>query len=228
MSLIVFSDIHGNIYALEKALKLMERYKVDNFLFLGDMAGYYYYQNECISLLNELPHLVSIKGNHDDNFLRALNNTMNIQVLSENYGNSYNLLNTIVTKESKKYFDSMQDFEKNKLYVAYHGSPNNYLNEYIYPDNDDYCFKNIESPYLFLGHTHYNMKKKYKDTTIINPGSIGQPRDYNEPSFCIVDFASNKVETVRFKYNKDKLNEDILKYDRNNIYLSDILNRTKK
>ena len=49
MILIVFSDIHGNVYALEKALKVMEQYNADEYIFLGDMAGYYYHQNECIA-----------------------------------------------------------------------------------------------------------------------------------------------------------------------------------
>ena len=72
MTIAVFSDIHGNIYSLEKALKIMEQYKPDKYLFLGDMAGYYYYQNESIDLLNNLDDLISIKGNHDEYFLNIM------------------------------------------------------------------------------------------------------------------------------------------------------------
>lgn len=227
MELIVFSDIHGNIYALEKAVKLMKNYNINNYLFLGDMAGYYYHQNECIELLQELPNIISLKGNHDDNFIKIMNSKKDIKVLDEKYGNSYSLLKKRINKNSENYFLSLQDYERNKIYEAYHGSPNNYLSEYVYPDNKKVSFPTVNTSYLFLGHTHYNMNEKYKDTRIVNPGSIGQPRDYNSPSFCIVDFKTDNIETVRFEYNKSKLYKDIAKYDKGNTYLSSILKRVK-
>jgi len=225
MELIIFSDVHGNIYALEKAIKLMDKYKINNYLFLGDMAGYYYHQNECVKLLHELPHLISIKGNHDNYFVEAMNNKERIKILDKKYGYSYSLLKERIDKSTKDYFFSLQDYEKNQVYEAYHGSPNNYLTEYIYPDNNNLSFPTLKSKFLFLGHTHYNMDKKYYDTRIINPGSIGQPRDYNKPSFCIVDLKNDLVEMVRFDYDKSRLNNDINKYDKNNEYLHNILKR---
>lgn len=226
MVLIVFSDIHGNIYALEEAVKIMEKYKADQYLFLGDMAGYYYYQNECISLLKTMPNLISIKGNHDINFLDTLNDIKNLRGLDEKYGNSYSLLNQSISEESKCFFQSMKNYEKNSLYEAYHASPNDFYYEYIYPDTE--CKFDITSKYLFLGHTHHRMRRRYNDTIVINPGSIGQPRDTGKSSFYIIDIANKIEEKVMFTYNKEKLLKDVEKYDPNNKYLRDVLIRDRK
>ena len=97
MTLIVFSDIHGNINSLEKAFKEMEKFNPDQYLFLGDMAGYYYYQNECIKLLSSLNNLISLKGSHDDNFLNALYNENLLNILDNKYGKSYSLFKSNIT-----------------------------------------------------------------------------------------------------------------------------------
>ena len=221
--MVIFSDIHGNVYSLEKAIKEMEKYKPEQYLFLGDMVGYYYYQNECINLLAHLPNLISIKGNHDDNFLKSFLDDKKLKQLDQKYGKSYSMLKSSITKNSFEYLKNMQDFEKNEIYEAYHGSPSNYFSEYIYPDNRTLKF-NMHLPYLFLGHTHYQMDKRINNTRIINPGSIGQPRDMNKPSFAVVDTKENQVEFVRFDYDKKALISDILR-NQDNDYLVSVLER---
>lgn len=224
MTVAVFSDIHGNIYALEKAIKLMEEYKVDKYLFLGDMAGYYYYQNESIELLNTLENITCIKGNHDEYFLKSLKDNNYLEKLIHNYGKSYQLLNNNISKTSMDYFTGLQENEKNEFYEAYHANPNNSLEDYIYKDTDiDFITnKNI----LFLGHTHHEMQRKYKDCTIINPGSIGQPRDYNQASFSIVDVKNIYIQNIRYTYNSKKLQKKVTEL-KDNQYLLDILKRER-
>jgi len=225
MVLAVFSDIHGNVSSLEEALNIMETFKPDQYLFLGDMAGYYYYQNESIELLNSLDSLVSIKGNHDEYFLKCLSNKNELKKLDKKYGQSYSLLYRNITEKSKEFFYSLAEFEKNEFYEAYHGSPNNFLEEYIYKETDIQL--NTTVPFIFLGHTHYPMTKKVNDTLIVNPGSIGQPRDYNKGSFSIIDLKDKKVENIRYTYEKSQLEKKITKLE-DNKYLQDVLKREKK
>lgn len=222
MVLAVFSDIHGNVYSLEKALKIMETIKPDKYLFLGDMAGYYYYQNESIELLNSLDNLITIKGNHDEYFIDALNDREKLKKLDEKYGKSYSMLSKNITEKSKLFFNNLIECEKNNYYEAYHGSPNNYTHEYIYPDTKINFTTDV--PFVFLGHTHYPMNKKIKDTTIINPGSIGQPRDYNKGSFFIIDLKGKKIENIRYEYDKSKLEKQIISLN-DKKYLLDVLKR---
>ncbi len=225
MILAVFSDIHGNVSSLEKALKIMDTFKPDQYLFLGDMAGYYYYQNESIELLNSLDSLVSIKGNHDEYFLKCLSNKDELKKLDKKYGQSYSLLYNNITEKSKEFFYSLAEFEKNEYYEAYHGSPNNFLEEYIYKETDIQLSTIV--PFVFLGHTHYPMTKKVNDTLIVNPGSIGQPRDYNKGSFSMVDLKDKKVENIRYTYEKSQLEKRITELE-DNKYLQDVLKREEK
>lgn len=224
MTLAVFSDIHGNVYSLEKALKLMDTFNPDKYLFLGDMAGYYYYQNESITLLNELDNLISIKGNHDEYFMNSLGHMKKMKELDDKYGKSYSILSNCITKKSKLFFENMLACEKNHYYEAYHGSPNNYTEEYIYPDTN--INFNCDVSFIFLGHTHYPMNKRVNDTIVINPGSIGQPRDYNEGSFMIIDLKDKKIENIRYKYKKKELEKKVIELN-DNKYLLDVLKREK-
>ncbi|MFT5660486.1 MAG: putative phosphodiesterase [Sulfurimonas sp.] len=224
MTIAVFSDIHGNVYSLEKALKIMESLNPDKYLFLGDMAGYYYYQNESIELLNSLHNLISIKGNHDSYFLNSFNKADALKKLDLQYGKSYSMLSESINEKSMKFFNDLLPYEKNSLFEAYHGSPNNYLEEYIYPDTNFNFELNV--PFIFLGHTHYPMCKKINDTFIINPGSIGQPRDFNHGSFTIVDLKDKKIENIRYEYNIGKLEKEVLALQ-DKEYLYNVLQRTK-
>lgn len=225
MILAFFSDVHGNVYSLEKALKIMESFHPDGYLFLGDMAGYYYYQNESIKLLNGLDNLTALKGNHDQYFLNARKNIAEVEALDKKYGKSYSLLSKNITKKSIEFFQNLQLFEKNSYYEAYHGTPDNYLDEYLYPDT----VKEFETgvPVVFTGHTHYPMERKIQDTLFINPGSVGQPRDHNQGSFSIVDLKNIKVENVRYDYDRSGLEKKILELD-DNPYLLKVLQRGKK
>jgi len=222
MTIAVFSDIHGNVSSLEKALKTMDTFKPDQYLFLGDMAGYYYYQNESIELLSNLDNLISIKGNHDEYFLKCLINKDELKALDEKYGQAYSLLYNNITEKSKKFFHSLSECEINENYEAYHGSPNNYLEEYIYKETNIELRTTV--PFIFLGHTHYPMTKKINDTLIVNPGSVGQPRDYNKGSFSIIDLKDKKVENVRYTYQKSQLEKRIIELN-DKQYLQKVLER---
>ena len=97
--------------------------------------------------------------------------------------------------------------------------------EYIYKETDIQLSTTV--PFIFLGHTHYPMTKKVNDTLIINPGSIGQPRDYNKGSFSIIDLKDKKVENIRYTYEKSQLEKRIIELE-DNKYLQDVLKREKK
>lgn len=224
MTVAVFSDIHGNIYALEKALKLIEAYDVDRYLFLGDMAGYYYNQNECIELLDNIENLSALMGNHDKYFLNALNNQAYLNQLTSKYGMSYPNLTNNITSKSLEFLKNLKMNEKTSYYEAYHANPNNNLEDYIYK-NSPIEFTTT-TPIIFLGHTHHEMQIKYKNTTIINPGSIGQPRDYNHASFSIIDVKDLKIENIRYTYDTSKLEKQIAQF-KDKKYLVDVLKRVQ-
>ena len=71
------------------------------------------------------------------------------------------------------------------------------------------------------------MNIKFNNTMIINPGSIGQARDFNQGSFYIVDLKDKKFENIRYKYDSSELNKKILELN-DKQYLIDVLKRGKK
>jgi predicted phosphodiesterase len=68
MRICLFSDIHGNGPAVRAAHPMIMSEKADVHVFLGDLCGYYFDQNEIFILLQSIPNLVALKGNHDQFF----------------------------------------------------------------------------------------------------------------------------------------------------------------
>ena len=60
----IFSDIHGNLPALESVLDDMSTAQVDSYFCLGDVVGYGAYPDECVELVRDLGCL-TVAGNHD-------------------------------------------------------------------------------------------------------------------------------------------------------------------
>lgn len=231
MKLAIFSDVHGNIYAFEKILKSMKEHKVDKFIFCGDICGYYYYQNEIIDIFRSMENLICVLGNHDKLFLDILEDETLLDDYTRKYGKSMEILKENITPDNLKYLQSLNDKEEIQINTykigIFHGNPFNHLEGYVYPDTEINEYRDLKYQYLFLGHTHYQMIRKIGNTTIINPGSCGQPRDGNLPSYILLDLISNTLETITVEYNRELLIKDIKRNNDKNKYLIDILYRRK-
>lgn len=85
-----------------------------------------------------------------------------------------------------------------------HGTPEDPLNGRAYPDTpvDSYINGCRENDVIIMGHTHYPMCKRYNNTMIMNPGSVGQPRDGDSrASFGLLDTESMGVRIFRVEYD---------------------------
>ena len=78
MKIIIFSDVHGNLPALEELLK--KHSKVDQYINLGDVVNYGPWSNECVDLILNLENCINIKGNHEDYFIKGAFNGRNLLV----------------------------------------------------------------------------------------------------------------------------------------------------
>jgi putative phosphoesterase len=220
MKYLIFSDIHSNLEAFETLMNLEEVKAVDKFLFLGDLVGYGANPNEIIDMFKELKNVYCIRGNHDkviaDLESSSLFNPVaafsaewsKIQISSDNQ---------TFLKELKTGPEVVDHF-----ITICHGSTF---------DEDYYVFsmfeavesfKFMDTSIGFFGHTHFpviyflrnekidivplseNTKIKLDPNTryLINPGSIGQPRDKNaDPSYVIFDSTRKEIQFSRFSYN---------------------------
>lgn len=228
MKIGIFADIHGNIYAFEKAFRSLVKENLDLYLFCGDICGYYYYQNEVIDMLQGMKNLVCVAGNHDRIFLSILKGE-GLEEYTSRYGKACMLLKDNIAADNllflkglpRKYISDRHGF------AVFHGSPWNHLEGYMYPDADFNAFKKLDFKFVFLGHTHYSMDIKSGKARVINPGSVGQPRDGNLPSYAVVDTGRNSLRFKRFNYEVSGLLKDIRARKEENTYLIDVLKRMK-
>lgn len=228
MKIGIFSDIHGNIYALESVWGELKKERCDGYYFLGDVCGYYYHHNEVIEVLRSIKNLVSIAGNHDRIFLKLLEGVAGEKEYAEKYGRSFTLFKENLKEENLMFLKGLpQEYTDESLQVAlFHGSPWDSLNEYIYPTTSISRFKELPYRFVLLGHTHYAMDRSTNDVRVINPGSCGQPRDGSDPTYATVDLETGDVSIKKVKYDRRSLVEDVMKHDKDNMNMMRVL--TKK
>jgi len=225
----VFADIHGNGPAFEKIYESLGKESCNRYIFLGDICGYYYDQNGIIAILNKMPNLTSILGNHDAQFLKALDDRDFAKNYSTRYGKSFEFLMESLAPESIEFLRKLSvDFVDHDLGIAaFHGSPWDPLEGYVYPDSEQARFDQLPFRLVFLGHTHYPMDIQRENIRIMNPGSAGQPRDGGWPSYAVYDDETQSMEIMRIPFDVDALVRDIENRQEGNAYLIDVLRRIR-
>jgi len=230
MKIGLLADIHGNAHALESVLKSAKDKKVDRLLCCGDYVGYYYEPDKVMELLNDWDWH-GISGNHEAMLLDWLNGK-NRNEIKMKYGSGIFLATEKLTKKKLTYLYEMDHVKKLKIdnykVLLCHGSPWD-RDIYIYPDADkqnvDKMF-NHDSDFdlLVYGHTHYPVKWGRNNKIIINPGSLGQPRDRKQGAcWALWDTTMNSVEFFREEYDFLPVIEMCKQYDPELSYLVDVL-----
>lgn len=215
MKVAICSDIHSNLPALENFIN--ETSDVDQRWCLGDITGYGPWPKECLDIVRDKFDVV-IKGNHDrelsnNNINKEYNPREKRWMIGED--EKYSTFNYMATEalsyaankldpEDFNYLYSLDEsltFEKNnyKFKVA-HSHPSE-KDKYVYPCD----FKNVKDElhdcdYLFLGHTHKPNIEKFEEGVVMNPGSLGQPRD-GDPRSSYAIFENGKINLKRSGYN---------------------------
>jgi diadenosine tetraphosphatase ApaH/serine/threonine PP2A family protein phosphatase len=231
MRCLVLSDIHSNLEAFEAVLD--DAGAVDQVWCLGDVVGYGPDPNGCVELLRSLPHL-SIAGNHDWATLGKLDlQDFNPEAREANLWNRQQL-----TPDNLAYLEALPEVLVEKEFTLIHGSPRHPIWEYIiYPSTAQTNFEYFETPYCLAGHTHtpaifrerteFNVTSAESlppslgtplelgdDRLIINPGSVGQPRDGNPlASYAILDDTAMTFEHRRVEYAVEKTQAKMMDHD---------------
>lgn len=226
----LISDIHGNSRALNAVLPRLLG-EVDQILFLGDLCGYYPFVEKCVALWDE-GRIVGVRGNHDQILLDCLENgTQPSTDYQARYGSA--LLRTLQNLSSKS-LSLLQSLPvartltlRGVVLALYHGAPWDPMEGRVYPDDDNWDrFSDVPGDVILLGHTHYPLIRRHRDKLIINPGSVGQPRDRpGRASFAILDAASGIVQHHRVPFDAQSLIEDAKMHDPDLPYLVEVLTR---
>lgn len=187
----VISDIHGNLEALRSVLRRVE--DADAVYCAGDVVGYGPSPNECCELVRERD-VQCVMGNHD--FVCA-----NLHLLdseSEELSDEDRALlrrmyegkntaaqassvwtNEALTEENREWLRNLPVRLSRDGMTLLHGRPgskSDMLNEYVLPGHGTADIgETADGRLLVLGHSHLPMRTE----RIVNPGSVGQPRDRN-------------------------------------------------
>lgn len=201
MKIAVISDIHGNLYALMKALEDIEDQKVDTIICLGDLVGYGPHPNEVVAMIKRR-NIICLKGNYDASVVDG-----SYTYIRENTINSFSLPWAVdeLRAANRFYLNSLPtsitlEFEGRKILFV-HGSPNK-INEYMLEDgaNTSEIMKNLKEDALVCAHTHIPSVKSFRDKLFINDGSIGKPKiGRPNPTYCLLEIERNKPIKAEIK-----------------------------
>ncbi len=221
MRCLVISDIHANLAAFEAVLQ--DAGDFDMIWCLGDMVGYGPDPNECVARLRKTRH-ICLAGNHD----WAVLGKLDLRGFNADARKANEWTQRVINAAARSYLQGLppQRVEQENYTLA-HGSPRQPIWEYILDSlAAELNFLAFSTTVCFVGHTHIpllfhaptqldnnHLCETYlphygepvnlaEGRWIINPGSVGQPRDGNPNSaYGILDLEANTFEHRRVKYD---------------------------
>ena len=197
MKIGVISDIHGNLPALNAVYNHMPN-SIDRIICVGDIIGYGPKPRECLDKINQTSDL-TIKGNHEKALIQgeSFNSTTAHYGLEnakkELYSDHYNWLENLPSQI------------RNNEMLMFHSHPD--TQEHIYPEDIETVIMNLDEKYQIVvyGHTHIPVNNFYNQTLVVNPGSVGQPRDSDQrASYAVIDASQNNADIHRVEYDIQK------------------------
>lgn len=217
MRILVISDIHANLTAFQTVLDDAAG-KWDKVWFLGDLVGYGPDPNECVALMQELDH-IALSGNHD----WAILGKLDISNFNIDARNAVLWAQNVITAETFAYLDALPPLRTEENFTLAHASPRHPVWEYILDRGTAAInFAHFDTPYCLVGHTHVpiiyvetatnhielhppqyeELLALNRERCIINPGSVGQPRDSDpRAAYAILDLEQLTWEHCRVEYD---------------------------
>lgn len=194
------ADIHGNWPALQAVFQDLPT--VDLCVCVGDLVGYYPDVNEVCEFVRS-SGISTIRGNHDAYVVGDLEPAADKVDVYRTYWTRDRL-----SLDNKRWLESLPielTFRCGYYHIKVrHASPWDETT-YLYSDSD--VLKRIKlNPFeiLVFGHTHHPMQVPCGQGFAVNPGSVGQPRDWNPKAiYVLFDTALGRFEFRRVAYDVD-------------------------
>jgi predicted phosphodiesterase len=230
MRYLILSDIHANSEALSAVLNRVRRKRWDKVVFLGDLVGYGANPNQAVDMVRALRPLVAIRGNHD----KVCSGVENGEMFNRVALQAALWTRQHLTASNLRWLRSLPEgpLVVDGAFAIAHGTP---------IDEDAYIFGEIEAlnvfrqtafPLCFFGHSHFpvvfglspdaiqtvlteapsfRLRLEPGVRYLVNPGSIGQPRDGSPlASFALFDSDTRTVTIHRVPYRLERAQRKIL------------------
>lgn len=231
MKLALLGDVHGNADALGAVLAAAHKMGVEHLLVTGDLVGYYFAPAKVLDLLATWSRHV-VRGNHEEMLVAARADRTAFESIKNRYGSGIQLALEQLSESQLDEVCSLPHPLKLDLggcrILLCHGAPWD-VDQYVYPDaTPDLLERCIEPGFdlVVLGHTHYPMTRKMGSTQIVNPGSVGQPRNRQPGAqWAFLDTASRQLEFKVEQYDRAPLIRECQTRHPELPYLAKILER---
>ncbi len=189
MKIAIFSDVHGNLIALEQFIK-STRNIVDAYICLGDIVNYGPWNDECLELISSLPNITILEGNHERLFIND-SEINNLPVLVQDFYRC-----SVQFFKRPDLIESLPDY----INVGSFRCTHTLYNITIYEDTMVEINQNS-----IIGHSHHQFKTKRNNILYINPGSIGQNRSWiNRIDYLVFDEVTQECTLLSERYDVDK------------------------
>jgi diadenosine tetraphosphatase ApaH/serine/threonine PP2A family protein phosphatase len=226
MRVAVLSDIHANLHALEAVLVDVDEQAPDEIWCLGDLVGYGPRPNECVTLVRARAAL-SLCGNHD----LAVLGTLDTLDFSGDAGIAARWTQGVLGAEEAEWLRSLEPRGERPGVELFHGSPRDPVWDYVLTEQIALIsILETSAPLILVGHSHIALAFGWDgeeltgglapDGThvelagrrwLVNPGSVGQPRDGDpRAAWALVDDDARRVTFRRVRYEIQQTQSEIL------------------
>jgi len=212
MKILAISDIHANWPALEAVIAAES---FDRLLVGGDLVSYGPHPRQVVDFVRRHA-TVAVRGNHDE----ALAHDVDCRCApsSKPLAEATRAVHrTLLSRGAVEYLGALPLTatleEAGHGFFCVHASPLEHLYRYtLMPEAPDdhlrHEIASVHEEYVLLGHTHFPMARRIGAQTVINPGSVGQPRD-GDPRASYAVIEDGIVTLKRTAYDTDRTIADL-------------------
>jgi predicted phosphodiesterase len=216
MRIAVISDIHANLHALQAVLVAIAREDVDEIWCLGDLVGYGPRPNECVARVREHA-AVCLAGNHD----LAVVERVDLGLFMGPAGAAARWTQGVLDEDARSFLLALQPTARGEDVALAHGSPRDPVWEYVLSEPAaEAAFAATTEPLVLVGHSHVALAIALDEHGVsggtaeegtevelrhgrhlLNPGSVGQPRDGDpRAAWLVIDTSAARATFRRTGY----------------------------
>jgi predicted phosphodiesterase len=225
MRVAVVSDIHSNLHALEAVLASIAEEAPDELWCLGDLVGYGPRPNECCATVAARAD-VCLAGNHD----LAVRGTIDVEEFHGDAGIAATWTREVLEPQWKELLDGLEPAGSAHGVALYHGSARDPVWEYVLSDEAALATLELaDSPLVLVGHSHVALQVVQSGDEVaggvaqagsevelgevralLNPGSVGQPRDGDpRAAYLLLDLDTQKATFRRVEYDVEQTQHEM-------------------
>jgi predicted phosphodiesterase len=225
MRVAVVSDIHGNLHALRAVLDAVAAEEVDALWCLGDLVGYGPRPNECCAEVERAAQLCLV-GNHDLGVLGRIP----LAEFSDDAAAAARWSQSVLSSEARAFLEHLGSLGSAEDVELFHASPRDPVWEYVLSDEVALAaFRLTSAPVVLVGHSHVALAFVLENGAvdgavvpggaeidladgrfILNPGSVGQPRDGDpRAAYLVLDLDTRRALHRRVAYPIERTQEEI-------------------